>query len=185
MTNEKNDKQVTVAHASACGTSIVCMAQMGTASAAAGTMAGMSAVSTSTAVSAPFITVAFQAIGLGFLFAVPQIFYQVLLILILAVTAVSSYFSYRLHRRVGPFVLAVASSLVIYSSIYLLASEPLYWTGFALMTTSAIWSYLVTKPLARKRAPRTKKLIGAHSPNSLVQWIDITHRCIFQEEEFD
>ncbi len=149
MTNEKNEKQVTAAHVCSCGTSIVCMAQMGTASVAAGTMAGMSAVSTSTAVSTPFITVAFQAIGLGFLLALPQIFYQVLLILILAVTAGSSYFSYRFHRRVGPLGLALASSLLMYSSIYLLVSEPLYWAGFALMMISAIWNYLVTK-----RSPR-------------------------------
>lgn len=143
-----NEKEATAAHACSCGTSIVCMAQMGamsTAGAAAGTMGTMGAVGAATAGSIPFITLAFQAVGLGFLLTLSALFYQALLIAILAFTIVSSYFSYRLHKRIGPFTLAAISSLVIYGSIYLLVSEYLYWIGFALMFFSGVWNYVVTK----------------------------------------
>lgn len=128
------------------------MGVMGTASIVAATMAGISAVGTATTVSTPFITLAFQAVGLGILLALPALLYETLLIIILAVTALSSYLSYRFHRRVGPFGLALVSSLVIYSSIYLLVSEPLYWSGFALMIISAIWNQLATRLSVRKIA---------------------------------
>ncbi len=153
MANEKNRKQTTAAHVCSCGTSIVCMAQMGamsTAGAAAGSMGAMGAAGTATALSTPFVTLAFQSVGLGFLFALPALFYQALLIAILALTTLSSYFSYRFHRRSGPFGLAIVSSLLVYGSIYLLVYEPLYWAGFALMFISGAWNYLVTK-----RVPRT------------------------------
>ncbi len=152
MPSEKNGKRATAAHACSCGTSIVCMAQMGAVSAAgaAGSMGAMGAAGTATALSTPFITLAFQSIGLGFLLVLPPTFYQTLLIAILAVTTLSSYFSYRFHRQLAPFGLAVVSSLLVYSSIYLLVYEPLYWTGFALMLISGAWNYLVTR-----RVPRT------------------------------
>ncbi len=140
-----NEKEATAAHACSCGTSIICMAQMGTVGATAGSMGTMGAVSAATAGSIPFVTVAFQAVGLGFLFALPALFYQTLLVVILAFTQFSSYFSYRFHRKLGPFVLTAISSLLVYGSIYLLGSEYLYWIGFLFMFCSGAWNYVVTK----------------------------------------
>ncbi len=153
MANDKNGKRATAAHACSCGTSIVCMAQMGTLSAvgATGGMGAMGAAGAATALSTPFITLAFQSIGLGFLLVLPPLFYQAFLIAILAVTTLSSYFSYRFHERLAPFGLAVFSSFLVYDSIYLLVYEPLYWTGFALMFISGAWNYVVTR-----RVPRTQ-----------------------------
>jgi hypothetical protein len=117
------------------------MAQMGATGVAAGTMGAMGGVGTATAVSTPFMTLAFRAIGLEFLLAFPALLYQALLVAVLAFTVLSSYFSHRAHKRQGPFILALVSSLLIYGSIYLLASEVLYWAGFALMLFSGMWSY--------------------------------------------
>lgn len=143
-----NEKEATAAHVCSCGTSIVCMAQMGAMGAngaATGTMGTMGAVGAVTTGSIPLITVAFQAVGLGFLLALPALLYQALLVVVLSFTIVSSYLSFRSHRRLGPFALAAISSLLIYTSIYLLASEYLYWTGFLSMFFSGGWNYLATK----------------------------------------
>jgi len=121
------------------------MAQMGATGAVVGTMGAMGTVGTATAVSTPFITLAFRAIGLGFLLALPGLFYQALLVAILAFTVFSSYLSYRSHKRQGPFVLALISSLLVYDSIYLLGSEIVYWTGFALMLFSGAWNSAVMR----------------------------------------
>ncbi len=147
-----NEKEASVAHACSCGASVICMAQMGTmgtVGATAGTMGTMGAVATG---SIPFITIAFQAVGLGFLLALPAFFYQILLIVILAFTIVSTYFSYRFHRRPGPLVLAAMSSIFVYGSIYLLASEYLYWIGFVLMFSSGAWNYAMTKRISRSHS---------------------------------
>jgi len=148
-----NDKKTAASHVCSCGTSVVCMAQMGATGAAAGTMGAMGAVGTATAVSTPFITLTFQAIGLGFLLALPALFYQALLVAILAFTAFSSYLSRRRHKRQGPFVLTLISSLLVYGSIYLLASEVLYWASFVLMFISGTWNYVAT----RQRTSRLQK----------------------------
>ncbi len=148
-----NEKEATVAHACSCGTSIVCMAQMGAISttgvAAGGTMGAMG---TATAVSIPFITLGFRAAGLGFLLTLPALIYQVLLFAILAFTVFSSYLSYKSHTRLGPLALGVISSLLIYGSVYLIVSELFYWIGFVLMFFSGIWNYMaIRKRVAQSR----------------------------------
>ncbi len=157
--------EASAAHACSCGTSILCMAQMGaisaTGGATVGAMGAMGAVGTAAAVSTPFITLAFQTVGLGFLLALPALFYQALLIVILAFTVSSSYFSYRFHRHIGPFALAAVSSLFVYLSIYFLVSEPLYWSGFLLMSISGAWNYVVAKRRLHKsnlRLPSSSEL---------------------------
>jgi len=141
----KNKKTSAVHVGSAC-TSLVCMAQMGTMTVAGTAGAGaMGAMSAASAGSVPFITLAFQAIGLGFLLVFPQIFYQMLLIIILGFTILFSYFSYKFHKNPGIFTLTLISSFLLYSSIYLFISEPLYWIAFLLMLVSAGWSYKTEK----------------------------------------
>ena len=140
-----NDKKP-IAHACSACTSLVCMAQMGAMAATGG--AAMGAMSAATTV--PFITFVFQAIGLGFLLVLPPIFYQILLIIVLGFTVVTSYFSYHFHKNISPFILTMMSSLLLYSSIYLFISETLYWVAFLLMVISAAWSYRIGKSIKLK-----------------------------------
>jgi len=135
-----------IAHACSACTSLVCMAQMGAMVATGG--AAMGAMSAATTV--PFITFVFQAIGLGFLLVLPPIFYQILLIIVLGFTVVTSYFSYHFHKNISPFILTMMSSLLLYSSIYLFISETLYWVAFLLMVISAAWSYRIGKSIKLK-----------------------------------
>ena len=136
-------KKAGIAQACSCCTSVVCMAQMGTTAVAGGASMGVMGAATSSSV--PLLTVAFQAAGLGFLLALPASFYQILLVVVLGFTMISSYFSYTFHKNPGPFGLVVFSSILLYSSIYLLMSESLYWTAFVLMLLSAAWSYKTVK----------------------------------------
>ena len=154
-------KKAGIAQACSCCTSVVCMAQMGTTIVAGG--ASMGAMGAAASSSVPLLTVAFQAAGLGFLLALPASFYQILLVVVLGFTVISSYFSYTFHKNPGPFGLVVFSSILLYISIYLLMSEPLYWTAFVLMLLSAAWSY---KTVKRKSniAPHAKpaKQVGTY-----------------------
>jgi len=133
------------------------MAQMGAMSAAGG--AAMGTMAAATTGSLPLITIAFQAVGLGFLLVLPFVFYQILLIVVLGLTIFSSYYSYRFHKKPGPFSVTIVGSLLLYSSIYFLAYEPLYWIAFIIMLLSTGWSYVVT----RKEVPRplSRKLVEA------------------------
>lgn len=136
-----NKKAKSVApHACSACTSAVCMAQMGTM---ASTSAAMGAMSAASAGSVPLLTLAFQAAGLGLLLAFPPVLYQLLLTIILGTTIVASYFSYKFHKNTGPLLLTIVSSLLIYGSIYLFVSEPLYWISFAMLLLSTGWSYRV------------------------------------------
>lgn len=148
-----NKKNATAAHLCSACTSLVCMAQMGAMAAAGG--AAMGAMSGASTGSLPLLTLAFQLGGLGFLLLLPQLFYQVLLIIVLAITLVLSYFSYKGHRNMGPFLLTVFGSLLLYSSIYSLASELLYWLAFVLMLFGAVWSYKVG---AHRRVARVQPI---------------------------
>lgn len=135
------NKKRSAAHLCSACTSLVCMAQMGAMAAAGGaTMATMSAATTS---SVPFLTLAFQTVGLGFLLLFPPFYYQLALIVVLSFTILSSYLSFRYHKNFGPVGLTTISSFLLYSSIYLLISELLYWLAFVLMIISAFWSYKI------------------------------------------
>lgn len=138
----KNKKTGVTQAASAC-TSLVCMAQMGTMTAAGGV--AMGAMSVATTSSVPFITFVFQTIGLGFLLVFPAILYQILLIVVLGFTVIVSYFSYKFHKNIGLFALVLISSFLLYTSIYLFISEPLYWIAFVLMLVSVVWSYKIKR----------------------------------------
>jgi hypothetical protein len=129
------------------------MAQMGAISAATATstMGAMGAVGTTASLSAPIMTLAFQVIGLGFLLTLPNLLYQLLLIVILAFTLLSSYLSYKSHKVAGPFLLTFISSLLVYGSVYLIVYEPLYWLGFALMLASGVWNFVSTRSIRQSR----------------------------------
>ncbi len=139
----------TTAHVCSACTSLVCMAQMGAMTAASG--AAMGAMSAASTGSVPFITLIFQAVGLGFLLLLPSTFYQIVLVTVLVVTIAISYFSYGGHKSPGPLGLTVTSSLLLYGSIYFFISEPLYWVSFALLLASGIWSYRISIRRGRLR----------------------------------
>lgn len=135
------------------------MAQMGTVGTIAVSGATMGAMSAATAGSIPFLTLAFQAVGLGFLLVLPAIFYQILFIIVLGFTMFSSYYSYRFHKNWGPLGLALIGSLLLYASIYYLVSEFTYWIAFSLMSTSAGWSYMITKKQVKRPQPHQLTLL--------------------------
>jgi len=137
------DTRIGVAHVCSCCTSLACMAQMGATAAAGGTVMGTMGVATSGSV--PLITFMFQSIGLGVLLTIPASFYQILLIVVLGFTIITSYISYKFHQKLGPFSLVIISSLLIYGSIYVFMSEPLYWIAFVLMLLSMVWNYNIRK----------------------------------------
>lgn len=139
----------TTAQACSCCTSVVCMAQMGTVAAAGG--ASMGAMGAAASASVPLLTRIFQTIGLGFLLSLPAILYQGLLLAVLAFTGLASYLFFRVHRKPWVFGLAVVSSVLLYSSIYVFVSEPVYWLSFGLMVVSAVASFRVG---ARERKSR-------------------------------
>ena len=139
-----------IAQACSAGTSLVCMAQMGAAAAAGG--AAMGAMSAAATGSVPFITLVFQALGLSFLLTIPAVVFQGLLVVVLVFTTVSSFISYRLHRRLALLGLTVVGTALLYGSIYILVSEPLYWVAFALMLASAVWSAVIERKPAMRPA---------------------------------
>lgn len=144
MKTEDKRKGVGVAHVCSSSTSLVCMAQMGATAATGGAVMGtMGAAATSGSV--PLITSVFQSIGLGVLLTLPASFYQSLLVIVLGLTIVASYLSYKFHQKAGPFSLVIISSLLIYGSIYIFMSEPLYWIAFVLMLLSMVWNYTIGK----------------------------------------
>jgi len=143
MKKEDKRRAVSVAHVCSSGTSLVCMAQMGATAAAGGAVMGTMGAATSGSV--PLITSVFQSIGLGVLLTLPANFYQILLVILLGLTIITSYLSYKSHQKLGIFSLVIISSLLIYSSIYILMSEPLYWIAFVLMLLSMVWNYNIGK----------------------------------------
>ncbi len=133
------EKNSTAAHVCSACTSLVCMAQMGAMATAGG--AAMGAMSAASTGSIPLLTRVFQIIGLGFLLGLPSLLYQVLLIAGVVVTIFLAGVSYKGHRNPGPLVFTIVSSALLYGSIYMIPSEPIYWIAFGLMLVSAIWTH--------------------------------------------
>jgi len=137
-----SEKKTIIPHFLSCCTSIVCMGQMGATIAATGS-AGMMAMGATQTV--PFITSMLQAIGLGFLVALPDAILRPALIIILAITIFGSWISFKAHNNPKPFALTIFGSISVYSSIYIFVSEMFYWISFALLLVAAIWTNSVIK----------------------------------------
>lgn len=127
--------------------SVVCMASMGAMAAAstAGAMAGMAAAVTPTSPVFP-LTHVLQSVGLGGLTHVSHAIVQPLFIALLLTTiAAATYraFIVRSSQAISLALLISVAAVGLYSSIYIVVSEMVYWTAlFVLILTSLLtaWS---------------------------------------------
>lgn len=124
------------AHAVSAITSIICMGQMGAVlGATTGSMVTMGGSSSSF-----IIASILSAIGLGFLTQISDSILRLLLIAVLLVTVLVSYSSYKKHNNAVAFGLTIFSAIAIYSSIYILGSELLYFVSFILLLIAAFYN---------------------------------------------
>ncbi len=61
-------------------------------------------------------------------------------VILLAVGIVGSYLTYRVHRRIWPLLLLVLASVLLYISIYVVPSDPLYYASLVLLVIGTIWN---------------------------------------------
>ncbi len=80
---------------------------------------------------------------LGALTQVPDMVLRPIFILLLIAGIAGSYLAYRVHRKVGPLLVTVLASILLYVSIYVTASDPLYYLSLALLFAGAIWNLLI------------------------------------------
>lgn len=130
-------------------TSVICMGSMGAmgiaasaGAAATGRMAGMDGMGT--APSHIAITTQFlQSIGLGILTQIPDTILRPVFVLLLAVGIIGSYIAYRNHHHIGPLLVVVGASVLLYIGIYVSPSDGLYYFSLALLLIGSIWNILV------------------------------------------
>ncbi len=136
------------------GVSVVCMSSMAAALAAVGAAAGAGAASMAGMASAAGETTAlsllprlFERLGLGLLDRLPNKILQPLLIVLLALSVGTAYLAYRGHHRPQALILAGASAVVMYVSIYVRMSDPLYLLSLSGLIGAGLWSiYLARHP---------------------------------------
>ena len=136
------------------GVSVVCMSSMAAALVAAGAAVGAGAASmagmASTAgkgTALPLLPRLFDHLGLGLLNRLPNQILQPLLIVLLALSVGTAYLAYRGHHRPQALILAGASGVVMYVSIYVWMSDPLYLLSLGGLIGAGLWSLY----LARRR----------------------------------
>lgn len=123
-------------------TSVVCMGSMGamglaaTATATAG-MAGMGG-----AAHVAFVTQLLRNAGLGALTQIPDAVLRPLFIALLILGIAGAYLAYRAHRQIGPLILILLASLILYAGIYIVLSDPLYYLGLAMLLIGTVWNFL-------------------------------------------
>ncbi len=138
------------------GVSVVCMSSMAAALAAAGAAAGAGAASMAGMASAAGETNAlsllprlFERLGLGLLNRLPNQILQPLLIVLLALSVGTAYLAYRGHHRPQALTLAGASAVVMYVSIYVWMSDPLYLLSLSGLIGAGLWSIYLVRHLQR------------------------------------
>ncbi len=130
-------------------TSIVCMGSMGamaaaSAGAAAGGMAGMGAAATGAVGHDAVTTALLPQVGLGGLTGIPDAVLRPLLVVLLALGIGGTYLAYRTHRQGGPLLLTIGASILLYSGIYVVVADPLYYLGLGLLLAGILWNAVVT-----------------------------------------
>lgn len=145
------------------GASVVCMSSMAAALAAAGTaagavaagMAGMSTMSSTGGIASPTVEAqalpllpgVLERLGLGFLNGIPNEILQPLLIVLLTVSVATAYLGYRGHGRPYALALTLGSAVVMYVSIYVWMSDPLYLFSLIGLIGAGLWGmYLARHP---------------------------------------
>lgn len=130
------------AHAGSVITSIVCMGQMGAALGASGAGSVMAMGSSSSSL---IIASLLQAIGLGFLTQIPDAILRPFLIFALLITIFVAYFSYKRRGNKAALSLTILSSIAVYFSIYIFASELLYFVSFIFLGIAAFYHHKCEK----------------------------------------
>lgn len=146
------------------GTSVVCMGAMGAAAGAAGAvaatgvagMAGMGGMgemadteAAQAAVAMPFPTLLLEHVGLGFLNQVPDPVLRPIFVTLLLVSIGTAYLSFRTHKSPQALLLTALSGGLLYGSIYIWMSEPLYYASFTGMLGAALWGLFLARPGVR------------------------------------
>ena len=138
------------------GVSVVCMSSMTAALAAAGVAAGAGAASMAGMASAtgndsalPLLPRLFERLGLGLLNRLPNQILQPLLIVLLAMSVGTAYLAYRGHLRPQALILAGASAVMMYLSIYVWMSDPLYLLSLSGLIGAGLWSLYLARHLQR------------------------------------
>ncbi len=122
-------------------------------------MAGMEGMAANTQSSSLlFLPRRFDRLGLGVLNRLPNAILHPLLIVLLMVSMGAAFVAYRGHRRPPTLTLAVASTLALYVSIYVLMSDLLYLLSLLGQLGAGIWTvYLVSRaPASGETSPREK-----------------------------
>ncbi len=132
-------------------TSVVCMGSMGamglaatataTATATAG-MAGMGGAAAGGATHVAFVTQLLRSAGLEALTQIPDAVLRPLFIALLILGIAGAYLAYRAHRQIGPLILILLASLILYAGIYIVLSDPLYYLGLAMLLIGTVWNFL-------------------------------------------
>ncbi len=136
------------------GVSVVCMSSMAAALAAVGAAAGAGAASMAGMASTagetkalPLLPRLFERLGLGLLNSLPNQILQPLLIVLLALSVGTAYLAYRGHHRPQALILSGASAVVMYLSIYVWMSDPLYLLSLSGLIGASLWSLYVARHL--------------------------------------
>jgi hypothetical protein len=132
------------------------MSSMAAALAAAGAAAGAGAASMAGMASAagetnalPLLPRLFERLGLGVLNKLPNQILQPLLIFLLALSVGTAYLAHRGHRRPQALILSTASAVVMYLSIYVWMSDPLYWLSLSGLIGAGLWSIYLARHFPR------------------------------------
>jgi len=132
------------------------MSSMAAALAAAGAAAGAGAAGMAGMASAVGETSAlsllprlFERLGLGLFNRLPNQILQPLLIVLLALSVGTAYLAYRGHRRPHVLILTSASAVVMYLSIYVWMSNPLYLLGLSGLIGAGLWSIYLARHFQR------------------------------------
>lgn len=142
------------------GVSVVCMSSMAVALAATGAAAGAAAagaegMASMSGTALSFIPGLLDAVGLGALNHWPNEVLQPLLVVFLVLSVLVTYLASRTYGRTGPFVLSVASAVLMYASIYVVMSDTLYLSSLVGLVGAGAWGIVLSRrtrrplPLAR------------------------------------
>ncbi len=94
------------------------------------------------AIHVAFITQLLQNVGLGVLTQIPDTVLRPLFIALLVLGIIGAYLAYRTHRQIGPLILTVLASVMLYVGIYIVISDPLYYLGLAMLLVGTVWNFL-------------------------------------------
>jgi len=129
--------------------SVVCMASFGAIAAgvAGGTsivgMAGMS--QSSNPKQGVFLAGLLQKLGLASLMQISDWFIRPFLGIVLLLTIIAAYFSYKKHKRINIFILTIVGALSVFAGIYIFTSEPVYYAGLLVFIISTFWASIITR----------------------------------------